>query len=235
MTDTQTQAREVSSLAHRTRQRARRIESGQSLTTFTPRKYTREDVLAAYHKHGNLKAVCAEIGCQPYNAYIIVQTAGMLRGTDRVAYGTMQSIAGRSAEDEFKRLVPDALDMNAQFNEHHPGYDFDYRGIRIDVKFSTLQRVKNGSGCWSFFIERYTEKRRSTPKTKPDMYVLFATEGKSIKDGYKVYLFPFALLAGQKSIRFQPEIPSVWHDFEIAPDALAATLADAALAMGSER
>lgn len=207
---------EVTQLTKRVQRRAKHLASGDPLSGIEKKPYTKAGLIDAYKRHGKIKPACEETGCPPYIAFIWLRREGLLNGEDRESYGTNGQRQGRAAELEFQRLVPDAMDCNAHISDNHPGHDFIYGGVRIDVKFSTI----TARGCWLFNPNR----GHGEP---PDFYVLFATEGKSLEDGYRCFVFPREMVLDKTVVQFRPDVPHHWWDFEVKPEALAAVLHEA--------
>lgn len=225
MANVATEMQETKVLARRLQRRARNRENEAIAAPATKTRYSKESVLAAYRLFGSVKEACKETGCPPYIAYIWLTKAGMLNSKDRIQYGGRSQREGASAEQEFQRLVPDAMDCNAHMALNNPGHDFMLGQIKVDVKFSAI----GTRGNWHFDVQRNRPGMRNRKDALPDFFVVFATEGKFIKDGYRLFLFPRDMVKSQRSVRWTPEVPSCWFDFEVEPEALAAILHEASI------
>lgn len=134
---------------------------------------------------------------------------------------------GEWAENEFKRLVPQSLDMNRQYQPNNPIFDFFVGDKRIDVKCSG-KRISRNSRSYNF---------RYDPAELPDYFCLFAIpqECADIEQGkvneYHVFLFPSEILPSNKTSfrmttdKYNPKATSrIYWDFEVQPAALSAIL-----------
>lgn len=214
---------ETVNLARRVKRRAGMLESGTSLSAIDgARPGTKPVFLAAFARLGSVAEACAETNVKPWRALPWLQKANLLKGTDRLVYGTAQQQYGREAEIEFQRLVPDAIDCNANFRENNPAYDFVLNGHKIDVKSGAL----NARGRWTFEPERSSDKRRGGKPIYPDAFVFFAMTGKAFRDGYRLFLFPALMVLDQTQVNITPDRPSRWWDFEIEQDELATAMRD---------
>lgn len=178
--------------------------------------YTRESVLEAYQRLGNLRAACTETGAPPYVAFIWCKKAGVMTTADKSRYGTKAQQQGAGAEAEFQRLVPFALPANTALVKNCPGFDFDVDGVTVDVKFSILR----SRGNWGFD----TAKHKHLP---PDLYALFLCthESGDIKDGYRLLIIPHDTVGDRSHVTLRPgSISDLWS-FEINPADLATLLA----------
>ena len=63
----------------------------------------------------------------------------MLKIRDRIEYGNRAGMLGAKAEELFQKYVPTAIDANSLYRRNNPGFDFEYKGLTIDVKYSSLR------------------------------------------------------------------------------------------------
>jgi len=175
---------------------------------------TREEIINAYRRLGNIAAVCMETGCQPYIAYKILKISKVLKAKEGTVYGTHSQKQGARAELEFKRLVPFAMPANETMQNNCPVYDFDINGTTVDVKFCSFC---SGAGRYSF-------RTAQSKHFRPDWYCAFMadTDVKELITGqYRVVLIPDDAVQQVKSVSFTERGSRYW-DFEIPPQELAA-------------
>lgn len=180
-------------------------------------RYSRESVIAAYQRIGNVRGTCAETGCSPYVAVIWLTKAGVLKTSDRANYGSAESKRGGLAEREFQRLVPAAVSANATVADNNPSFDFMLGECSIDVKFAGLR-------------DKWGWRMPGGKALQPDFVVVFLSADRDVLDaGYRLLLIPTVLYPEHRTMSLTPSngISPFW-DFEIAPGDLAATLEDAA-------
>ncbi len=179
--------------------------------------YTRDKVFEIYKKHGSIRAVTEETGCPPYIAYVWLKKSGILNAVDSVRYGTQSSRNGGRAEQEFKRLVPQAMAANEHLRANCPSFDFDINGWLVDVKFSSL----NKAGRFYFHTAGLKDLR-------PDFYCIFACRKGSLDTGYRILLIPEEMVINSHNFAFRDGTTSddeVWL-YEVAPTDLASVFED---------
>ena len=82
-----------------------------------------------------------------HDKYILERLNGDFRG---INYTTRPQSLGGGAERLFQSLVPDALDANESIQLNNPDFDFIYKDLTIDVKFSSAHKRKEGHNIhWS--------------------------------------------------------------------------------------
>lgn len=82
-----------------------------------------------------------------HDKYILERLNGDYKG---INYTTRSQSLGGGAEKLFQSLVPDALDANESIQLNNPDFDFIYKDLTIDVKFSSAHRRKKGHSIhWS--------------------------------------------------------------------------------------
>lgn len=219
---------ETTNLARRVKRRAGMVEAGTSLSAIDgARPGTKAQFLAAFNRCNDVAQACAETNVKPWRALPWLQKSNLLQSSDRLVYGTAHQQYGRQAEIEFSRLVLDAIDCNENIRENNPAYDFVLEGLKIDVKCG-MPRGRRGE--WSFNPERSSYKKRDRNRLHADVFVLFAMTGKTFTDGYRLFLFPSAMVLDLTVVSITPDLPSRWWDFEIEPDELAEALHEMARA-----
>lgn len=183
---------------------------------------TQYRVLDAYYKsNGNLRGVTEITGL---NVWICAKTLEQLGISpnwasykDRAETGNL----GDWAEEEFKKLVPTALDMNMQYQMNNPGFDFMVNGKTIDVKSSNIRKSRSSL--------QYAFRIRGENKTDlPDFFCLFLIkEGcKEPKSGnYNILLIPKEVLPEKNlsiniSLKEGKGNSTMYWDFEVEPSVL---------------
>ncbi|MDR2733395.1 MAG: hypothetical protein LBC99_01980 [Spirochaetota bacterium] len=188
--------------------------------------YSREGVLRAYAELGALREACERTGCPPYIAYIWLKKARALKPDEATRYGTDGAKLGALAEKEFQRLVPEAMSANGQLQKNCPSFDFDIRGITVDVKYSSI----TSRGAWQFVTAKHKE-------LKPDFFAVFcALTEKGLDGGYRLFLIPAEFTDNTMKICFTPgNEKNPVFDYEVEPRNLAKTFALMAESSGSDK
>lgn len=148
-----------------------------------------KDVVAIYKETGNFHKAVRESGLSPYHAHIKLMKSGVLKIQDKINYGTKSARLGGMAEKKFQDFMPDAIDANKYFQQNNPGYDFVYRNMTIDVKYTSLKQKKGAkTPHWSF-----------RAAGEQDFTVVFAEseKGKELTDPI-VLVLPYAFTKGYK-------------------------------------
>ena len=82
-----------------------------------------------------------------HDKYILERLNGDYKG---INYTTRPQSLGGGAERLFQSLVPDALDANDYIQLNNPDFDFIYKDLTIDVKYSSAHKRKEGYSIhWS--------------------------------------------------------------------------------------
>lgn len=77
-----------------------------------------------------------------HDKYILERLNGDFRG---INYTTRPQSLGGGAEKLFQSMVPNALDANESIQLNNPDFDFIYKDLTIDVKFSSAHKRKKGT------------------------------------------------------------------------------------------
>ncbi|MDY5847587.1 hypothetical protein [Actinobacillus porcinus] len=185
---------------------------------------TEHRVMSAYFKHnGRLAAITEETGL---TVWIVAKTIENLGYPPRwqeyreSRYVTGSGRGGIGAEEQFKRLVPDAVDMNEEFRDGYPDYDFIINNQTVDVKELSIIHPK-GRGYEYFELKCYGE-------TQPDFYCAFLCHDKEnrLNGQYDILLIPTAVIPRNKktiAINADKNTDSYqfWYQFQVDPNALA--------------
>lgn len=103
---------------------------------------TKQEMIDLYVETNDFHEVKRQSGLPPYLVHIILTQAGVLKIQDKIKYGNKPQKLGGEAEALFQKLVPEAIDANRQFQKNNPVYDFVYRKLTIDVKYSSVRKDK---------------------------------------------------------------------------------------------
>ncbi|MGX2974435.1 riboflavin synthase subunit alpha [Ursidibacter arcticus] len=189
---------------------------------------TQYRVLDSYYKNnGNLRAITEDV---KLNVWLVSKTLEQLGISPNWASYKERAETGNVgdwAEEEFKRLVPNALDMNIQYQMNNPVFDFIVNEKTIDVK-SANPRASRNTFQYAFRIRSHIDDE------VPDFFCFFLIKDK-IKEpkqgNYHILLIPKEILPEKNlSITIVPKgvvaNSAMYWDFEVEPSALAAMLGD---------
>jgi|GEM_PF-795884 riboflavin synthase, alpha subunit len=155
-------------------------------------------VMDSYFRfNGNLQWMCEELGL---TVWVVAKTVEKLGYSPRwhqyreSRYVTRAS-SGTNAEEKFKQLVPDAIDMNEDYRENNPCFDFIVNGKTIDVK--ELTKITRKETLQSF----YDFKLHKLDEDRADYYCLFLCldKDKRIRGPFDIILIPKEALPNNKS------------------------------------
>ena len=112
-----------------------------------------------------------------HDRYILERLDGNFKG---INYTTRPQSFGGGAEKLFQSLVPDALDANESIQLNNPDFDFIYKDLTIDVKFSSAHRRKKGHSIhWSVrcsgnmdMIVAFLERKEGSELDEPNILVI---------------------------------------------------------------
>ncbi|OOF52742.1 hypothetical protein [Rodentibacter trehalosifermentans] len=182
-------------------------------------------VMDAYFRfNGNLLFMCEDLGL---GVWIVAKTVEKLGYPPRwheyreSRYITRSS-SGTSAEMKFKQLVPDAVDMNENYRENNPIFDFIVNEKTVDVKeLTAISRKYNKQQYYDFKFPKNEEERA-------DFYCLFLCHDKQarMKGSFDVLLIPQEALPmnkGQTQISVSETANShkFFYQFQVDPTSLA--------------
>lgn len=139
------------------------------------------DIVDIYKECGDFHEAVRRSGLPPLIAHIKLMKNGVLRIQDKIKYGTRANALGGKAEELFQKLVPEAVDANKYWKKNNPIYDFMYKGLTIDVKYSSI-RPHTATICWCARVSGeqditviFLEKERGTELKDP--YILLIPRG----------------------------------------------------------
>ena len=103
-----------------------------------------------YDSGENTYNICTDLKIPFYVAFMWLKKSG--REVKENAINTLSETqkVGFFGERLFKKYVPNAVNINAQFKINHPSWDFEYNYLKIDVKTSRPKWNKQGVACWQF-------------------------------------------------------------------------------------
>lgn len=112
-----------------------------------------------------------------HDRYILERLGGNFKG---INYTTRPQSLGGGSEKLFQSLVPDALDANESIQLNNPDFDFIYKDLTIDVKFSSAhRRKKDHSIHWSVrcsgnmdIIVAFLEREEGSELDEPNILVI---------------------------------------------------------------
>lgn len=170
----------------------------------------KKSIVDIYLECGDFNKAVKMSGMPTLAAHIALLRSGVLKIQDKINYGSNAAKMGGQAEELFQRLVPEAVDANRYWKKNNPVFDFAYRNLKIDVKYSSLHKNRTSSS-WSCRVGG-----------SPDFFCVFLDKGKKLED-YYLLLIPKAFLRQKDSLALT-ESGSYFKDFRIAPGELKETL-----------
>ena len=128
---------------------------------------------------------------------------------------------------KFKQLVPGAVDMNEDYRECNPIFDFIVNEKTVDVKeITAITRRDSGQSFYDFKFPKYDDERA-------DFYCLFLCHDKQKRANgpFDLILIPKEALPqskGQTQISTSKEANSnkFFYQFQVDPNSLAYMLGD---------
>lgn len=167
------------------------------------------DIVDIYMECGNFHEAVKKSGLPIHIAYLKLLKSGCLKIQDKINFGSDAAKMGGRAEEEFQRLVPDAIDANKYFQKNNPVYDFYMDGITIDVKYSSRLNNKGVKNAWSVAV-----------RGDQDFIVAFleSETGKKL-DSYYVLCIPMAFVVQKVKLGIT-EGNLYFQEFRIEPEEL---------------
>ena len=140
----------------------------------------KKDIVEIYKECGNFHQAVKESGLPTLVAHIKLLSSGVLKIQDKIKYGSESARLGGKAEEYFQKLVPEAVDANKYWRVNNPKYDFMYKNITIDVKFSS---------CYKSRRSKESKARHWTARCngRADLYVIFLENEKNSFDGFDLW------------------------------------------------
>ena len=105
--------------------------------------------------------------------FYVLKSQNLLTSLDKINYGSESATLGGEAEKMFQKLVPEAIDANRYIRVNNPEYDFLYKDLTIDVKYSG-KLIRKNTQYWNvrtdgkqdiivIFLERERESKIKNP------------------------------------------------------------------------
>ena len=183
-----------------------------------------ENIIKLYQVLGSAKAVADNLDISILDVYCVLKKHKLSIEERMQMSASSTSVLGAKCEDNFKKLVPFAVEVNAVIYSN-PAFDFLVGQSTIDIKTSNLMKRQPSKYNKTTFTEWIFRLQRSwDSEYGADFYVLFALFGKEFEDGYDCYVIPSELLSGIKGVRIRENLRdnSPWRDFLIKPEQMAA-------------
>lgn len=150
------------------------------------------DIIELYQEHKDFKKAIELSGIDPFKAHLKLIKSGILSIQDKIDYGTKGQILGAKAEEYFQKIIPEAVDANKYWRKNNPVFDFYYKGLTIDIKFSSLnKRADTHQEFWSI---------RSSGKQDFIVAFLEKEENKEL-DGAYILLLPKSFIRTKKTLQ----------------------------------
>ena len=97
-----------------------------------------EKIIEIYMECGDFYESVRKSGLPILTAHKILLRSGILKIQDKIKYGSEAGKKGGEAEEYFQKLVPEAIDANKYWKKNNPIFDFNFKGLNIDVKYSSI-------------------------------------------------------------------------------------------------
>lgn len=170
------------------------------------------DIVDIYLECNDFKEAVRRSGLPAYVAHIKLLGSGVLKIRDRIEYGSRAGMLGAKAEELFQKYVPTAIDANTLYRMNNSGFDFEYKGLTIDVKYSSL---RNNSKA---------PKRQWGIKCKGDRDFIVAfleREPNSELDEPIILIIPYGMLSffAENSLDFF-ESSEIFLTYQVLPEQL---------------
>lgn len=173
----------------------------------------KRDIVDIYLECGDFHQAVKESELPVYIAHVRLLKSGALKIQDKINYGSRAAKLGGKAEEMFQKYVPEAIDANTNFQKNNPVYDFYFKNVTIDVKYSSIDKraIKNKS--WHIRV-----------KGRQDFICAFLEREKgSEMDNPYCLLIPTAFF-DQKDATTFTEKSAYFQEFQIELDNLQETL-----------
>lgn len=103
----------------------------------------RKEVIEIYMKTKNFNKTVNLTEMPIPVVFYVLKSQNLLTSLDKINYGSESATLGGEAEKMFQKLVPEAIDANRYIRVNNPEYDFLYKDLTIDVKYSGKLIRKN--------------------------------------------------------------------------------------------
>lgn len=171
------------------------------------------DIVDIYLECGNFREAVRRSGLPAYVAHIKLIGSGVLTTKDKIRYGGRANVLGAKAEELFQKYVPTAIDANKLYRMNNPNFDFEYKGLTIDVKYSSLRnkRKQNKTNNWGI---RCSGER--------DFIVCFleSKPKQELKDCI-ILLIPYGMLSFNANVQlYFSENSEIFQTYQVLPEQL---------------
>lgn len=167
-----------------------------------------KDIVEIYKECGDFHTAVRKSGLPPLVAHIKLMKSGVLKIQDKIKYGSKANVLGGKAEEYFQKLVPEAVDANKYWKKNNPVYDFMYKNLTIDVKYSSKHGNSNSSH-WRI---------RAIKSANICVAVLEREKDKGVENPY-ILLIPNGFMPGVRDIHIS-KTGSFFNDFQVDEDML---------------
>lgn len=138
-----------------------------------------EKIVEIYMECGNFYEAVRKSGLPILAAHKILLRSGLLKIQDKVRYGSAGGKVGGEAEELFQKLIPEAIDANKFWKKNNPIFDFNYKGLNIDIKYSSIRERGKTNISWCV---------RAAGEQDLTVCFLESKAGKKLKDAYILIL-----------------------------------------------
>jgi hypothetical protein F3_00947 len=189
----------------------------------------KRDIVEIYKECGNFHQAVKESGLPALVAHVKLLSSGVLKIQDKIKYGSESAKLGGKAEELFQKLVPEAVDANKYWQQNNPKYDFMYKNMTIDVKFSSCYKSRKSKNSNARY---WTARCNGTA----NLYVLFL-ENEENTDKEKKLENPYILIIPNgflhtKESKHLTKGSVFFTDFQVKKDELNTMLDEYAGALG---
>ena len=137
-----------------------------------------KDIIQLYKETNNFEKAVKESGLPAFIGFLKLARAGLVSLEDKIKYGTPAQKLGGLAEQEFQKIIPEAINYNF-LKVNNEFFDFKYNDVTIDVKFSSLHQ----RGKYEYWYFR--------ANSTADLFVAFLEKEKGAKlQDYHILVLP---------------------------------------------
>lgn len=169
-----------------------------------------EQSIQAYQKHQHLKLAAKDVGIPWQTLYVHLKRAGIPVTGNKAKYGSDKDKLATMAEQEFKRILPAAIDQNNL--SFQSKIDFMVGEYGVDIKASRLRKQSKTSKVlrWAFSVKKQ--------EVFADFFVCFAFDSTG-NEVLKMLLIPYEVARYHSSISLSSNYGK-WSDYEVSKDEL---------------
>lgn len=168
-----------------------------------------ENIIKYYIKTHNFIKTADKFNINKRILHLLLAKAGVLKINDKIDFGSTNIRRGGLAEQKFAKIFPEAISTNDYWQRNYPRYDFDLKGLTIDVKYSSC-RCSSKSNFYSWQCHGNKNKENSPV----DFFVIFLErEPKKELDKPYIVAIPGGMVKG--TIYISKKGP-IFQDFQMA-------------------